>query len=449
MTGGGKPKFIRQQSTQNAVEASQKRDDARKAYLKQQRKASLADNPFTERNKRALQRKYAKAEETLAFLKNVKTDSFGWAVDSIRAKIPDLKKIPPEQWNGWKGSPYTVKTLTYSRTSNAKISNKQEWPKIASNAEIEKKLRMKKETKRGLTRGMTMTPAMLSASEQRKEWQMPDAADRDMVFSRTVRYHNAWRNPQELPDVDIMHEQWLKTSLSAPELAKEKKACQKEKLRQLVPDTMERPVKWTVTYRGKSAEGRRKSKRKKAKNNGLRGALGTPAYHNQNDWNADTHLGDPKRSVNYHEPITAYRQKRVPPKNISGRVLEKLEEQKIAADPSALLERAWKGSPSTFKDLTFSKPSNTHIWNIQAIPSVDTAQPPAYDGLKMAALCDAKNWEVLENAGTKHDVRFIKGSGYGQQVKHQDYGHASFTAKSRDSVTIQEEEVDTSCQVEF
>ena len=91
MTGGGKPKFIRQQSTQNAVEASQKRDDARKAYLKQQRKASLADNPFTERNKRALQRKYAKAEETLAFLKNVKTDSFGWAVDSIRAKIPDLK----------------------------------------------------------------------------------------------------------------------------------------------------------------------------------------------------------------------------------------------------------------------------------------------------------------------------------------------------------------------
>ena len=44
--------------------------------------------------------------------------------------------------------------------------------------------------------------------------------------------------------------------LSAPELAKEKKACQKE-VEAARANTMERPVKWTVTYRGKSAEGRR------------------------------------------------------------------------------------------------------------------------------------------------------------------------------------------------
>ena len=85
------------------------------------------------------------------------------------------------------------------------------------------------------------------------------------------------------------------------------------------------------------------------------------------------------------------------------------------------------GSPSTFKELTFSGSANKHIHNDQAIPNANTAVPVAYDGLKMAALCDAKSWEVLENAGTKHDVRFIKGSGYGQQLKHKTFGHASFS----------------------
>ena len=109
----------------------------------------------------------------------------------------------------------------------------------------------------------------------------------------------------------------------------------------------------------------------------------------------------------------------------------------------------WIGSPSTFKDLTFSGTANNHIINDQSIPTVDTAKPPAYDGLKMAALCDAKNWQVLENAGTKHDIRFTEGSGYGQKIKSTSYGHASFMELSRDSVAVEEEEIDTSCQITF
>ena len=335
MMTGSKPKFMRQKSAANAVEAAQMRDDARVTHLRLQRKQHLAENPFTEKNARKLQHKYSVSADTLKFLKNVKTDSFGWGLDGIRARIPALKKVAVEEWDDWIGSPSTVRTLSFSRTSNAKIKNTQEWPKISSNASVEKKQREMKTTKKmqKLTRGMTMTAAMLSAGEQRKEWEDADTSDRDMVFSKTVRYHPAWRNPQELPDAEVMHEEWLEKNMSRAEIARERKACHADKTRRLVPRTEERPVRWEVVQPGKAAAPKKKSKRKLSK-----GALGAPPRVNNIPWNHDMNLGAPEKSVNFREPITAYRMKRVPPKMISGRVLEKLEEEKIQADPVAGVE---------------------------------------------------------------------------------------------------------------
>ena len=123
----------------------------------------------------------------------------------------------------------------------------------------------------------------------------------------------------------------------------------------------------------------------------------------------------PEADVNYHEPIAAYRQKRVPPKNISGRVLEKLEEQKIAADP-AHYWKGRKGSPSTFKTT-----SNRQQAHLEHSSDSKCRYRPASRVRRLEDGALLEELGGLENAG-KHDVRFIKGRA-GQQVKHQDYGH--------------------------
>lgn len=332
--GGTRPPLIRQPSSAQSVEAEFLRDKARARHVREKRKQHIAENPYTEINEKRRRDKIRLAHETLHFMRNVKTDSFGFSVDAITSKVPKFKTMPPEEWQDWKGSPSTVKTLSFSRTSNVRIHNEQEWRKIMSNAEAEQWQRsMKKKKAKSITklmRGMTMTADMIAASENRKDWENPSSAGKHMVFSNAVKYHPAWRNPYELPDADIMHEEWLQKNLSSSELIRERKAAEEDKVRRLIPNASERSTSWEIEYRGTGRRSKAVSRRRRKSRQ---------TVANDIPWNFDTNTGDPEVSINYQEPKTAYRMKRVPPKNISGRVLEKLEEERFEADSVAKLEK--------------------------------------------------------------------------------------------------------------